>query len=278
LGAPLISIVATYYNVKPLIKLKIVLVDITIVIYLIYLYKSFFTYLELFKDLKKIMNDLSLIIPAKNEPESLPYVLKELEKLKLNFFVLMEKNDYVTINAIEKYKSNIIFQKNKGFGDAVNHGLENVKTKYFLIFNADGSMDPNEIPRFIEKFNKHETDLVFASRYLKNGESEDDTIITFIGNKLFSLIGKIFFSLELSDILYTYVMGKTKEVQNLNLKNKDFRFCVELPIKAKRNKLKIEEISSKEKRRIGGYKKVNDFKDGFLILLEIMRLYFNRKE
>ena len=40
--------------------------------------------------------------------------------------------------------------------------------------------------------------------------SEDDTIITLIGNKIFSFIGKYFFSLPISDILYTFVLGKTK--------------------------------------------------------------------
>ena len=48
------------------------------------------------------MKDLTLVIPAKNEPESLPYVLMELEKLKINFIIVLEKTDYITINAIEK--------------------------------------------------------------------------------------------------------------------------------------------------------------------------------
>ena len=34
------------------------------------------------------------------------------------------------------------------------------------------------------------------------GGSEDDTIITLIGNKIFSFLGKILFSLNLNDILY----------------------------------------------------------------------------
>ena len=38
------------------------------------------------------MNDLTLVIPAKKEPESLPYVLMELEKLNLNFLIVLEKN------------------------------------------------------------------------------------------------------------------------------------------------------------------------------------------
>jgi glycosyltransferase involved in cell wall biosynthesis len=223
------------------------------------------------------MKELTLIIPAKNEPESLPYVLKELEKLNLDFLIIMEESDFVTINAIEKFKSKIIFQENKGYGDALILGLQSVKTKFFLIYNADGSMDPNEITKFYFKMTDSKIDLLFGSRYSKDGSSEDDTITTYIGNKIFTLLGKIFFSLPISDILYTYVMGDTKKTLDLKLKKKDFRVCVELPIKAIKNNLKLADISSKEKARIGGVKKVNAFRDGLLILIEMINLFFKKK-
>ena len=156
------------------------------------------------------MKDLTLIIPAKNEPESLPYVLIELEKLNLDFIIIMEKKDFVTANAIQNFKSKIYFQNNKGYGDALLSGLNYVNTKYFLIFNADGSMDPNEIPIFYESMIKNNTDLLFASRYKKNGSSEDDTIITFIGNKIFTLIGKIFFTTYFRYSLYLCYGGYQK--------------------------------------------------------------------
>ena len=224
------------------------------------------------------MKDLTLIIPAKNEPESLPYVLIELQKLDLNFLIIMEKDDFVTINSIEKFKPNIIFQKGKGYGDAILLGLENINTKYFAIFNADGSMDPNEIMKFYKEMLKNDLDLLFGTRYGKNGNSEDDTIVTYFGNKIFTLIGKIFFSLKITDILYTYVMGKKDQILNLGLKKKDFSLCVELPIKAKKNNLKMDDIGCKEKVRIGGIKKVNSIKDGFLILIEMVNLFFNNKK
>ena len=224
------------------------------------------------------MKDLTLVIPAKNEPESLPYVLMELEKLNVKFLIVLEKTDYITINAIEKFKSNIIFQVNKGYGDAIILGIQNVKTKYFSIFNADGSFDPYELESMYNKIQNNSLDLLLASRYLKNASSEDDTIITLIGNKIFSLIGKIFFKLPISDILYTYVMGNTQKVLSLNLIQKDFTLCVELPIKAKRNGLKIEDIAANEKSRIGGTKKVNALRDGFLILLHMIKLFFRNKK
>ena len=223
------------------------------------------------------MKNLTLVIPAKHEGDSLPKVLEEIKDYDCKTIVVLERSDIETINATKNFSLDIIYQSGKGYGDALIEGINNVKTDYLCIFNADGSMDPKEIPIFYESMIKNNTDLLFASRYKKNGSSEDDTIITFIGNKIFSLIGKIFFSLPISDILYTYVMGDTKKILNLNLNKKDFRFCVELPIKAHKNGLIINDISSKEKERIGGNKKVNAFKDGFLILMEMIFLFFKRK-
>ena len=135
-------------------------------------------------------------------------------------------------------------------------------------------MDPKYLKEMLELCS--EKDLIFASRYLKNGGSDDDDIVTFIGNKIFSLIGNILFNLKLSDILFTYVLGKTSSAKNLNLKYNDFRICVELPIKAKLNDLKYQSIPSKERKRIGGFKKVNALKDGFMILTAILTLFFKR--
>ncbi len=223
------------------------------------------------------MKDLTLVIPAKNEPESLPYVLMELEKLDFNFIIILEKKDYITINAIEKFRSKIIFQENKGYGDAIILGIKNVKTEYFSIFNADGSFDPYELKAMYNKIKNDSLDLLLASRYKGNASSEDDTFITLIGNKIFTTIGKVFFKLPISDILYTYVVGNTHKILNLNLKQKDFTLCVELPIKAKRNGLNIADISANEKSRIGGIKKVNALKDGFLILFYMIKLFLNNE-
>ena len=63
-----------------------------------------------------------------------------------------------------------------------------------------------------------EKDLVFTSRYIKPGGSDDDDIITFVGNKFFSALGNIFFKLNISDILFTYILGKTNSFKKLNLK------------------------------------------------------------
>ena len=220
------------------------------------------------------MDNLTLIIPAKKESESLPNVLMELKKYNLKIIIVLEKSDQETIDSIKNYECQILYQTNKGYGAALIEGINNCSTDYFCIFNADGSFNPNELNQMVNKIENEKNDIVFASRYEKNCSSEDDTIITYLGNFIFTKLGNIFFKLNISDILYTFVLGKTFEVKKLNLKNKNFAFCVELPIKAKRYGLKISTSKSHERARIAGLKKVNAIKDGFLILVGMIKLFF----
>ena len=220
------------------------------------------------------MDDLTLIIPAKNEAESLPIVLNELKKYNYKTDIVLHATDIGTIQVIKEYDVNIVYQDNLGYGDALIHGIKQCKTKYFCIFNADGSFNPAEINKMYEVLQAKKLDFIFASRYQASSGSEDDTMITLVGNYIFTYIGKIFFRLNISDILYTFVIGKTEQANILDLKQKDFSFCVELPIKAKKMKMELGCINSYERMRIAGKKKVNAFKDGFLILKHMIKLFF----
>ena len=222
------------------------------------------------------MKDLTLIIPAKNESESLPSVLEELKKYKLKTKVVLSSDDIATINSIKNYEVEIIYQKNKGYGDALITGINSLNSGFFCIFNADGSFNPIEIEKLYNKLKNENSDFIFASRYEKNSGSEDDTFLTFIGNKIFSLMGKIMFGLSITDILYTFVIGDVNQYKKLNVKSLDFAFCVELPILAKKNFMKLNSFPSYERKRIAGKKKVNEFKDGFIILNKIFKLFFSK--
>ena len=220
------------------------------------------------------MKNLTLVIPAKEEKESLPQVLNELKKYKLKKIVVLEKKDIHTIKSNRNHSCTVLFQRKKGYGAALIQGIKKVKTKYFCIFNADGSFQPKELRTMMNKIKNEKLDLIFGSRYEKGAGSDDDTLITLVGNYFFSALRKILFKLNISDILYTYVIGDTVKVINLNLKEQNFNYCVELPIKANKNNLKISSISSYERPRIGGKKKVNAFRDGYSILICMLGLIF----
>ena len=219
------------------------------------------------------MKNLTLVIPAKNEEYSLPKVLNEIKFFKCKKIIVLGKSDLKTIKSLNNFDCKIIKQENSGYGNAIIEGINKTKTKYVCIFNADGSFDPKYLSPMLKK-SIQEFNFIFASRYLKQAGSDDDTFLTLIGNKIFTFIGRFFFKLKLSDILFTFILGETQKFRNLKLKSKDFRLCVEIPIKIVKKKFTYTEVPSFERSRLGGKKKVNEFKDGFLILYYMICKFF----
>ena len=219
------------------------------------------------------MKNLTLVIPAKNEEYSLPKVLNEIKYFKCKKIIVLGKSDLKTIKSLNNFDCKIIKQINSGYGNAIIEGINKTKTKYVCIFNADGSFDPKYLSLMLNK-SIQGYNFIFASRYLKQAGSDDDTFLTLIGNQVFTFIGKIFFKLKLSDILFTFILGETQKFKNLKLKSKDFRLCVEIPIKIVKKKFSYMQVPSFERSRLGGKKKVNEFKDGFLILFAMFKFFF----
>jgi glycosyltransferase involved in cell wall biosynthesis len=222
------------------------------------------------------MNRITLVIPAKNEEKSLPFVLDEIKNIKCKKLLIVTNINKKILKLKKIYKFDLILQNKNGYGSAIIEGIKKVKTKYLCIYNADGSFDPKTLNKMHNIIKIDEKKFVFASRYEGNGGSLDDTFLTYIGNKIFTFIGNFFFKLKLSDILFTYAMGLTKNFNKLNLQSKDFRLCVELPIKIKKQNFLIMTTSSYERRRVAGVKNVNEFRDGFLILLYLLKEFLKK--
>ena len=69
-----------------------------------------------------------------------------------------------------------------------------------------------------QKLKDDNSDFIFASRYEEFSGSEDDTFLTKLGNKFFTIFGQIIFRLNITDILYTFVIGKVDKYKMLNIK------------------------------------------------------------
>ena len=222
------------------------------------------------------MKELTLVIPAKDESECLPKVLDELKNFDCKKIIIIPETDLNTQNAVKNFDCKIITQKVGGFGGALIQGIKEVETNFLCIFNADGSFDPQYLKNMYNEL-LNNCDFVFNSRYENSGGSDDDTFLTLVGNRIFTFICNLLFRLNISDVLFTYVMGKTLAFKSLDLKRTDFRFCIELPVQAKFKKYKFISKPSYERSRLTGRKKVNELKDGFLILLCILKMFIFRK-
>ena len=107
--------------------------------------------------------NLTLLIPAKFESESLPVFLKELKDYDYKKLIVVDKNDISTIDVIKKFIDiEILYQKNAGYGNALIEGINHIKTDLFCIINADGSMNPSELKAMLNEIDNNQ-DIVFGS-------------------------------------------------------------------------------------------------------------------
>ena len=139
-----------------------------------------------------------------------------------------------------------------------------IKPTLMLIGNSDLS----------KKIKDSDFDFIFAERYGKDAGSLDDTMLTFIGNRIFTYLGKIFFNLKINDILHTFFICKNLSFKKISFNHFNFGFCVELPILVHKYNLKYGSLPTTERKRIAGEVKVKSFKDGIKILKSMIILFF----
>ena len=227
------------------------------------------------------MTKVSIIIPTLNEEESLNILLNELTKYKEvidEIIVVDAKSNDNTLGIAKNFNCKIIIQEKKiGYGDAVIKGVNASKCNYSLVLDGDGSKNPLYIKDLLDKIVKSNSDFVFAERYGKNAGSMDDTLLTYIGNRIFTNLGKIFFKIKMNDILHTFFICKNSSFKRVKFNHLDFGFCVELPIETERLKFIYQSLPTIERKRIAGKVKVRSFVDGYKILKSMILIFFTSK-
>lgn len=217
----------------------------------------------------------TLIIPALNEEGCIGKTIREIPRDRVDEIIVVDGHS--ADNTVNEAKSvlglndKVIEQKREKFGGAIYDGLDLATGNVVMIMDADGSHNPNDIPKLLSKFS--ENAVVMASRYAPGGRSDDDTFVRWFGNWLFTKLIRIVHGIKITDSLYFFFAISRENFKKLDLKSQGFAICIEFLVKAKRNNLKIVEIPAIERPRLAGESKVNAFQDGLKILRAILRKY-----
>lgn len=228
------------------------------------------------KEVKKtICSNITVIIPTLNEEENIEEVILGLKQMGYtNILVVDARSTDRTVEIAQKLGARIIFQNGNGKGDALRHAFfkENNNCDVIVIMDADGSMDPREIPSFLEALESG-ADVVKGSRFLSYAYSKDMTLIRKIGNRLLLFAVNLLHSTKYTDLCYGFGAFTTESIKRLypHLKSKNFEIEAEVFIKAKKLGLKIVEVPSIEYERKNGNSNLDSFRDGFSILKTILR-------
>ncbi|MGA2677548.1 MAG: glycosyltransferase family 2 protein [Methanobacterium sp.] len=220
------------------------------------------------------MSDLSFIIPAYNEEESIGLLVNNIITKYPNskISVIDNNSSDKTAEIASKLGVEVIFEKKQGKACAMRTGFNLANSKYVVMLDADNTYDPNDAERLVEPLRNGEVDLVLGSRLRGNKEEGSISIINVIGNHILSLIASIFFH-PVSDVCTGYWAFNDKLVDyicEVGLDCSGFEMEAEMFAKISKSKFKITEIPISYKKRTDETK-LKSFSDGFKIFRTLLK-------
>lgn len=215
---------------------------------------------------------ITVLLCTLNEEKNLPYVLPRLPK-DINEILIVDGNSTdktVEVARVLCPDARVIFQPGKGKGDALRYGIREAKGDIIVMLDADGSMAPEEIPKFIKPLLEG-YDFVKGSRFLPGGGTSDMTKHRIFGNWVFTTLTNIFHRTRYTDLCYGYNAFWKKAFKEVFFKGNGFEVETEINIKINKAGLKVTEVPSFETERINGEGKLHSLRDGYRILTTIFK-------
>ncbi|MFC5959083.1 glycosyltransferase family 2 protein [Streptomyces pratens] len=221
---------------------------------------------------------VSVVIPAMNEAENLPYVFKTLPDW-IHEVVLVDGNS--TDNTVEVARElwpdvKVVEQRGKGKGDALNAGFQACTGDIIVMVDADGSADGNEIVSYVSALVSG-ADFAKGSRFANGGGTDDMTFIRKLGNRILCGVVNRKFGARYTDLCYGYNAFWRHCLDKIDLDCTGFEVETLMNIRVVKAGLRVQEIPSHEYLRIHGTSNLRAVRDGFRVLGVILGERSNRR-
>jgi dolichol-phosphate mannosyltransferase len=149
----------------------------------------------------------------------------------------------------------VLFDHGHGKGDALRVGIAEVATDIAVFLDADGSHDPDDIPRLVAPILEGVADHVSGSR-LMGGSSElhggFDEFLRLTGSSLITACINWRFGVRLSESQNGFRAIRVSVARELNLTGNATTIEQEMIIKTLRKGFRMAEVPTHEYRRVHG--------------------------
>ena len=186
----------------------------------------------------------SVVIPARDEAESLPSTLREIygefsrEGVPHEIVVVDDGSQDATWKVLQDLRGEIptlVPVQNSGangFGRAIVHGFGHIKGDGVVIMMADASDSPSDAVQYWRLLCGG-SECAFGSRFLRKGDVVDYPRIKLVVNRLANLFIRVMFNIGLNDTTNAFKAYRRTVIEGCRpYLSPHFNLTVELPLKA----------------------------------------------
>ncbi len=220
--------------------------------------------------------DLSVIIPALNEPENLslllPILNQVLQSRIINYEIIIvnENADLETRTIAQENSCHLLTPDSRGYGAAIRAGIGEAHGIYILTMDADLSHSPNFIFSLWDA--RHKADIIVASRYVLGGKAIMPLPRYFL-SKVLNLVFSRGLDLKLRDMSSGYRLYKAATIKGKSYHSNDFDVLQEILVNAFIEGFEVLEIPFTYQPRKHGSSHARVFKFGLKYLQTFYKLW-----
>jgi glycosyltransferase involved in cell wall biosynthesis len=226
---------------------------------------------------------ISIVMPARNEARNLEVVLPELPKVHEVILVDGHSVDGTVETARRVLPEiRVVQQTRTGKGNALACGFAAVTGDIVVMFDADGSADPAEIPAFVAALVAG-ADVAKGTRFAAGGGSQDITRFRSLGNLGLNLMTNSLLGTRYTDLCYGYNAFWADILPALQLPDvimparldgqmewgDGFEIETVLNCRIASAGMRVTEVGSVERLRMFGRSNLNAVSDGLRVLRTI---------
>jgi glycosyltransferase involved in cell wall biosynthesis len=221
---------------------------------------------------------VTVLIPALNEAACLAQVLPHIPPWVDEVLLVDGHSTDRTVEVAQHLYPTIrsIVQEGRGKGAALRSGMAVATGDIIVTLDADGSMDPGEIPIFVGALLAG-ADYVKGSRFLQGAATADMPWQRRVANWGFVQLTNFLFGTHYTDITYGYNALWREHVPILAQVMDGWEHEIIGNIRAARSGLRVVEVACLERPRVAGDAKLRAFPAGWAILTAILREPFYKR-
>lgn len=160
----------------------------------------------------------------------------------------------------------VAYDTNHGKANAVRAGFDAARNDVLMILDADMTVAPEDLPKFLAPLQSGTADFVNGTRLVYPMEGQAMPTINFLGNKAFCLLVSLVLRQRVSDTLCGTKALLRRDYESMPLPGRDRWGDFDLLFGAAREKLRILEIPIHYGERAAGESKMNVRAEGPIFL------------
>jgi glycosyltransferase involved in cell wall biosynthesis len=220
---------------------------------------------------------LTVVIPTLNEEMTIARIIEGCKPYVDEILVVDGHSRDRTREIAESLGVKVILDNKKGKGEALRCSIKHVTGDIIVFIDADGSHNPDDIPKLVQPILDNGADHVTGSRLI-GGSSElhggFDECFRLMGSSFITACINWKFKVRLSDSQNGFRAIRTDVIRQLDLRENITTIEQEMIIKTLKKGFRLTEIPTHEQKRVAGYSKISLKKVWFRYVYSFIKYLF----